>query len=133
MASNTIALLFLTATNTFYLPPGLLSALCWVESNHKPAAINQYDGGSPSYGLCQIKLETAKMVGYRGSEKQLLNPKTNVFWAAKYLKKQLDRYGEDPRKAVAAYNAGTHKTNKKGEIRNVKYVNKVFKAWAEYR
>lgn len=126
-------MLFLVFTAQYDLPPGLLSALCWVESNHKTAAINQYDGDSPSYGVCQIKLETAKSMGFRGDSKALMKPEINIKWSAKYLKRQMTRYDNDPRKAVAAYNAGTHRVNKYGKTRNVKYVNKVFKAWAEYK
>lgn len=133
MVTQSLALMFLSVSSTLDLPPGLLSALCWIESNHRPTAINQFDGDSPSYGACQIKLETARMLGFKGTPEQLMLPKNNIFWAGKYLKKQLTRYDEDPRKAVAAYNAGSHKVNKRGNTRNVKYVNKVFKAWAEYR
>ncbi len=128
-----ILLLFFNITAQLELPPGLLSALCWVESNHKVTAINAQDGGSASYGVCQIKLDTARMLGYKGTVKTLKEPAVNVYWAGRYLKYQLDRYSGDPRKAVAAYNAGTHRVNKKGLIKNRKYVEKVFKAWARYK
>ena len=115
------------------LPPGLLSAVCYVESRHKHKAINLNDGGEDSLGVCQIKLNTARLVGFKGTNKQLMHPTTNALYAAKYLKKQLLRYNNDPRKAVAAYNAGKVRYNKDGLIMNRLYVAKVFKAWSENR
>lgn len=91
------------------------------------------DGNSPSYGVCQIKLETARYLGFSGTAKQLMKPENNIFWAGKYLSMQLKRYNNDPRKAVAAYNAGTHRVDKRGKIKNNQYVVKVFKAWARYK
>lgn len=72
-----------------------------------------------------MKLETAKLVGYKGDEKNLLNPQLNVFYSGKYLKKQIIRYKGDIPKAVSAYNAGRFK------VSNQKYVKKVFMAWSE--
>lgn len=128
-----MAILFFAVSSSLGLPPGLLSAICYIESHHKENAINKHDGGSASYGACQIKLATAKSIGYTGTAKQLMRADVNVMWAGKYLKWQLKRYNNDPRKAVAAYNAGSHKLNRKGFTRNNKYVIKVFKAWGEYR
>lgn len=135
------------ATQTYGLPPGLLSAVCYVESKHQPQYyINYNDGDGHSLGECQVKLETAKMMGYRWKvapgqseeEAEMIaanrlrdNVKLNTKYAAKYLKYQLDRYKGDIPKAIAAYNAGTYRTNKKGLTLNRKYVNKVMKAWSE--
>ncbi len=133
MGTTTLALAFAVSTSFFNLPPGLLSAVCWVESNHRPHAINKYDGGTPSYGICQIKEKVARDLGYNGTIKELhKNPITNAWYAAKLLKYQLDRYEGDPRKAVSAYNMG-HFKERKGKTLNRKYVSKVFKAWSEDR
>lgn len=67
------------------------------------------DGGSPSIGLCQVKLKTSKWLGYKGTEKQLLNPTVNAYYAAKYLKYQLKRYNGNTEKALIAYNRGNAK------------------------
>lgn len=108
----------------------ILSALCFTESTHKTDAINIHDGGTPSYGLCQIKYQTAKELGFKGHISDLwLKPEINKYWALQYLKKQLKRYGTVD-KAIAAYNAGSLKN---GEIRNTKYVRKVKLAFAEGR
>lgn len=137
MTNTMLALSFIQISQTMALPPGLLSAVCYVESNHKITAINHKDGKHPaattSYGICQIKKETAASVGFKGTAKKLQDPITNMYWAAKFLKFQLKRYGGDPRKAVAAYNAGAYRVNQKGLIKNRKYVGKVFTAWARYK
>ena len=123
-----LALLFIAATHTFVLPPGLLSALCYVESNHQIHVLHKDDGNSNSLGVCQIKLPTAQMLGFKGSEADLMKPQVNIRYAAKYLARQLDRYDSDPRKAVAAYNTGTYKEVNGSPINQV-YVGKVFTAW----
>ncbi len=118
------------ASQTFNLPPGLLSAVCWVESTHNPIALNVEDGGSPSRGVCQVKESTARHLGFTGPAHKLMDPSENTHYAAKYLRLQLDRYG-DTLQAVAAYNAGSYRADKNGHPRNRAYVRKVFKAWAE--
>lgn len=123
----------LAASQTFSLPPGLLSAVCYVESHHKPRAVNRQDGGSPSLGLCQIKLDTAKLLGFQGKEKDLMNPKVNAYYAAKYLKKQLDRYDGYYYRAISAYNAGKFWMDLNGMARNNDYVEKVYLAWVYER
>jgi len=128
-----LTVLFVSASSTFTLPQGLLSSLCYVESRHRPSAYNKTDGSSPSLGICQIKLETAKTLGYSGTAKGLMKPATNVYYAAKYLKKQLVRYKHDIQKAIAAYNAGTYFPDAKGQPKNKQYVRKVLLAWASNR
>ena len=88
-----------------------------------------HDGGSPSYGVCQLKQTTAEQMGYKGRPKDLMNPKINAYWAAKYLRYQLKRYGGDFCKASAAYNSGTYMESNvyPGKPRNLKYINGVKK------
>ena len=129
----TLAAIFSLVSAQHQLPSGLLSALCFVESSHRTHVVNHKDGGSRSNGLCQIKYNTAKQIGYKGTEAQLMDPMTNATWAAIYLRKQLDRYG-DTRYAIAAYNAGSLRLDMTtGTIRNQKYVTKVYTAWSEGR
>lgn len=130
---NSLLVMFTLATYNFNLPAGLLSAVCWVESNHDVRVYLANDGGSPSHGLCQVKLATARSMGFRGGEIELRKPETNIHYAAKYLSHQLIRYDGDARKAIAAYNSGTYRLNSRGLIKNRKYVRKVLIAWAEQR
>ncbi len=124
-----LAALFLTVSQTYNLPPGLLSALCYVESGHDVRALHLDDNGSPSIGVCQVKLSTARLLGFKGSESDLRDPKLNVRVAGQYLSYQLLRYNRNVHKAVSAYNAGTWTVNAQGHTRNVKYVNKVLRRW----
>lgn len=125
------SLLAMTAL-LFKLPPGLLIGLCAVESSLDPKAINWTDGGSASYGLCQIKEATAKGEGFEGDTVLLLNPLINAFHSASYLSRQLTRYGGDYCSAIAAYNAGTRRFNKRGLFINEAYVKKVLIGWKRY-
>lgn len=103
------------------VPFRLLNAICFVESRHNPNAINQYDGGSASYGLCQIKISTARFMGFKGAVHSLFDVTINTRLAAKYLHYQLTRYRGDWIKAISAYNRGhAGKT-----ITNQDYVNQV--------
>lgn len=131
--NTTLALIFMSVSQSLSLPPGLLSSLCYVESHHKVQAVNLNDGGSASVGVCQIKPATARVLGFRGSDTLLSRPNVNVYYAGLYLKYQLDRYNGDVEKGVSAYNAGTHRVNAKGETKNRKYVHKVLVAWEEGR
>ena len=126
---NTIAMVFMTVTQTLGLPQGLLDSICFVESRHHVRVIHKNDGKTDSIGICQIKYETAKDLGYRGSVDRLYDPNNNIYWAGVYLLKQLKRYNGNIEKAVAAYNAGTHRINSMGLTMNRKYVDKVFKIW----
>lgn len=125
--SSTIAVMaaLQLATNAFSLPPGLLNALCTVESNLRPTAIHKHDGDSDSHGLCQIKEATAKQFRPYVTAKDLMNPKINAIVAAMYLHYQYERYGSWEA-AVVAYNRG----NAVG-IASSRYQRKVFKVWKE--
>lgn len=107
------------ASKSIGVPLQLLVAICTVESGLHATVINQYDGDSPSYGLCQVKHNTAKQVGFKGNVNRLLKADVNASVAAKYLKHQLIRYKGNWKKAISAYNRGTaHPSNRK-------YVNRV--------
>lgn len=128
-----LMLAFTVATQTFALPQGLVSAVCFTESRHNVKAIHFNDGGEDSLGLCQVHLGTARDLGFKGTRKELSDPRTNIYYSAKYLNHQLSRYNGSIYKAVAAYNAGTYRLNDSGQVKNKQYVRKVFTAWAEGR
>lgn len=125
-----VVLLFFIATHNNKLPPQLLSSLCYIESSHNPKAVNHDDGTGDSLGICQVKLATARFLGFKGSREDLLNAKTNITYSAKYLKYQLNRYDSNVEKAVAAYNAGTYRKAEDGKPLNNKYVIKVLNRWS---
>lgn len=129
MSATALALLFASVSHNLGLPPGLLSAVCWVESGHNASVVNPDDGNGDSIGMCQLHFSTAVQMGYKGRPKGLKDPKINIRYAAYYLAWEFARYRGDVRKAVASYNSGSLRLNKKGQIKNRKYVQKVMSAW----
>lgn len=111
----------------------ILLAICTHETGLKNTKLD-YDGGSPTYGICQIKYGSAAIVGYRGEPEGLMDPKTNAKYAAKYLRYQYNRYYGNWLKAVAAYNAGkfNEDKNKVGCPRNIKYLKHVQEKVKDY-
>ena len=123
---ETLTAFFLAASIQYNLPSGLLESLCYVESKHNITAVHEDDGGSDSLGVCQVKIETAQLMGFEGTEVELMDPKVNIFIAAAYLSHQLHRYG-DVTKAVIAYNRGSA-----GMLTSTAYSNKVMQTWGKY-
>jgi len=118
--------IILAAAKVIGVPGSLLLAICTHESGLRNIIAPQ-DHGSASYGICQVKVETAKMVEPNANVTYILHPENNAKIAAKYLKTQLDRYDGDWCKATAAYNSGTYNPSTKvpGKPRNLKYVKAV--------
>ena len=111
------------------LPKGLLPAICKVESNFRNVD-NMDDGGSPSFGICQIKLNTARMFNKKVTAADLRIPEINAYYAGRYLKYQHNRYKNHRFReycTISAYNGGTCFGS------NKKYVEKVRKAWRNYK
>lgn len=131
MDTTSLFLIFVATSNTFNLPPGLLKSVCYVESTHNVKALHHNDGGATSLGICQIKLSTAKLLKFKGTEEELMKPQNNIHYAGKYLAHQLKRYDKDIVMAVSAYNAGSYRRNALGKAKNQKYVDKVFNVWAQ--
>lgn len=111
-------------SSQYSLPPGLLASLCFVESRHNVSVIHYNDGDANSYGVCQIKLATARELGFRGTPEQLMQPNYNIKYAAKFLHRQILRYHGNVSKAVIAYNRGHA-----GDLTTTTYQMKVFKQW----
>ncbi|HMJ37898.1 MAG TPA: lytic transglycosylase domain-containing protein [Baekduia sp.] len=88
----------ITAAATKYgLDPALLKGLIRQESNFDASA--QSPAGAQ--GLTQLMPGTAASLGVDAAD-----PAQAIDGGARYLKAQLDRFGNDPSKALAAYNAG---------------------------
>jgi soluble lytic murein transglycosylase-like protein len=123
----TYSMIILAAAKKAKVSGALLLAICTQESNLTNAMV-LHDGGSPSYGICQLKYDTAKMLGFKGKEEDLMNVTINATYAAKYVAYQIERYGADNWcKIAAAYNAGSYleSTKSPGYPKNLKYVNRV--------
>lgn len=116
--------MFVIIAHSQGLPKGLLESVCWVESKYNVEAIHKDDGKGNSVGICQVKLATAQWLGFKGTEKELMEPATNAYYSAKYLKHQLLVYNNDIPRAITAYNRG----NAKG-LTHSAYSDKVIKKW----
>lgn len=109
--STNIDVAFQDASRFHHVDLKLLRAVCFVESGHRAKVRVIFDQknlnkkGAPSHGLCQMQLATARYEGFTGTPKELLNPSVNAFYAAKHLKRWLNKTS-DWKLAVSAYNRG---------------------------
>ncbi|HZD86488.1 MAG TPA: lytic transglycosylase domain-containing protein [Gaiellaceae bacterium] len=91
----------------YHLDPALLAAVIESESKFDPTARSS----AGAVGLMQLTPSTAEGIAeYTGGHdfhlSDLTNPEINVRYGAWYLRHLLDKYGNDERLALAAYNAG---------------------------
>jgi soluble lytic murein transglycosylase-like protein len=111
------------------IDPALLAGLVRQESNFDPNA------GSPAgaRGLTQLMPGTAAGLGVT----DVTDPLQSLDGGAKYLKQQLDAFGGDVTKALAAYNAGPGAVQRYGGVppyaETQNYVQKVQAFAAAYR
>lgn len=100
--------------------PQLLYSVCMAESGGNPRAYHPHDGQGASIGICQIKLKTARWLGFWGEEQDLFEPHINAVYAAAYLTYTIKHYGSRVR-GISAYNAG-HPTEA-----NLEYVDRILR------
>ena len=81
----------------FDLSPALIEAVVWQESRWRAQAVSS----AGARGLAQLMPGTAREMGVNPDD-----PFANLEGGARYLREQLDRFGGDVEKALAAYNAG---------------------------
>lgn len=63
-------------------------------------------GKAGEIGLMQIKLSTARGMGYEGSAEELYDPATNIRWGMKYLGKARELAGGSECGTLSKYNGG---------------------------
>ncbi len=84
------------------VPIDLAHAVVEIESSFNPKA----RGRAGEVGLMQIKPATARMMGYKGSVKNLYNPDTNIQFGMKYLAAAHELGGGKTCGTILKYNAG---------------------------
>lgn len=84
------------------VPYKLARAVVFVESSFRP----NVTGAAGEIGLMQIKLSTARGMGYKGGAKKLYNPSTNLYWGMKYLGRAHQLSGGTTCGTILKYNAG---------------------------
>lgn len=101
------------------IPVGLAHAVVYSESSYKASA----RGAAGEIGLMQLRLPTARMVGYSGSAKALYDPETNIKYGMKYLGKARQLASGNTCGTILRYNAGHGATRMNPISQN--YCNKV--------
>ena len=113
------------------IDPALIMGIIQVESNWNPNAVRVEPNGYKSIGLMQVTIQAARDAGYMGDERGLFNPKINIKYGVKYLRKMLDIFNGNIYKAIAAYNAGPGNV-KRGRF-SFTYVNKVMREYNKFK
>jgi soluble lytic murein transglycosylase-like protein len=83
------------------IPASLVHRVIMRESGYNPRAVSK-----GNYGMMQIKLGTARAMGYTGSAAGLLDPEVNMTYAVKYLAGAYKAAGGSEGGAVANYARG---------------------------
>lgn len=91
--------------------PQLLEALVWQESRWRTGAVSPVG----ARGLAQLMPGTARQMGVDPHD-----PSANLEGGARYLRMQLDAFGGDIEKALAAYNAGPARVAKANGIPRIR-------------
>lgn len=93
------------------ISPSLLEAVVWQESRWNERAVSPVG----ARGLAQLMPGTAAQMGVNSAD-----PMANLEGGARYLRLQLDAFGGNIEKALAAYNAGPARVMKAGGIPNIR-------------
>jgi soluble lytic murein transglycosylase-like protein len=93
------------------LSPALIEAVVWQESRWRAGAVSPVG----ARGLAQLMPGTAQSLGVNPDD-----PMANLEGGARYLRQQLDRFGGDLEKALAAYNAGPGRVEQAGGVPRIR-------------
>ena len=118
----------LSISRRYDVNPALVKAVIHVESAFNPKAKSR----AGAMGLMQLMPYTAKRYGVQDP----YNPEDNIRGGVKYLRMLLNRYNDEHRLALAAYNAGEDIVDRHRVIpsyaETTAYVDKVEKAFSVY-
>ena len=95
----------------FDLSPALIEALVWQESRWHTGAVSPVG----ARGLAQLMPGTARELGVDAND-----PFGNLEGGARYLREQMDRFGGDIERALAAYNAGPGRVIQSGGVPRIR-------------
>jgi len=103
------------------VPEALVHRVIVRESRYRPALVGR--GGT--IGLMQIKLATARGLGYTGDAAGLRDPNTNLTYAVKYLAGAYRAANGDHRRAVAYYASGYYYAAKRQRLERMRHTEPV--------
>jgi soluble lytic murein transglycosylase-like protein len=90
------------------LPEALVHRVIVRESGYRPGLVSH-----GNIGLMQIKLGTARGLGYTGTAEGLRDPDTNLAWAVKYLAGAYRAANGDHNRAMRLYASGYYHAAKR--------------------
>ena len=100
----------------YEMPESLIRRSIRRESGYNPLARN-----GPYWGLMQIRYDTARGMGYRGTAKGLLSADTNLKYAGRYLANAWTLSGGNADRAIALYAGGYfYEARRKGMLDQMK-------------
>jgi soluble lytic murein transglycosylase-like protein len=94
------------------VPEALVHRVIVRESRYQPALVGR--GGA--IGLMQIKLATARSLGYTGDAAGLRDPNTNLTYAVRYLAGAYRAANGDHNRAIAYYAGGYYQVAKRQRL-----------------
>jgi soluble lytic murein transglycosylase-like protein len=97
------------------VPEALVHRVIVRESRYRPALVGR--GGT--IGLMQIKLATARGLGYTGDAAGLRDPNTNLTYAVKYLAGAYRAANGDHKRAMAYYASGYYAAAKRQRLERI--------------
>jgi soluble lytic murein transglycosylase-like protein len=98
------------------VPEALVHRVIVRESRYQPGLVGR--GGA--IGLMQIKLSTARSLGYTGTAEGLRDPETNLTYAVKYLAGAYRAANGDHNRAVAYYASGYYFAAKRQRLQHTR-------------
>ena len=99
------------------VPVELVHRVIVRESRYNPSLVGR--GGT--IGLMQIKLATARSLGYTGTAEGLRDPETNLTYAVKYLAGAYRAAGGNHNRAVAYYAGGYYYAAKRQRMAHARH------------
>lgn len=98
------------------VPVAVLQAIMHRESGGRVDAYNPERDNDLSIGLMQVRVSTARGLGYAGSVEGLYKPEENIARGAQLVRQLWDRYRGNLSDVLADYNGGPRMVTQRGPV-----------------